>query len=198
MSILSRLTKGTKGAEEPKKATTSRTLTKPVPASSKNVPSQTTRTALAIPPPTTTVSAEEIRSRIAAARRMKSNTSLRTAQSPPHPNRNSRPRSEYSVARPSVSRNDSRMSLDGFVAKEAYPRRSEQPVSPMRGRQIGRSDMDSLFGTGGNLPNLDKPRNVPRMPPRPRLHRSVRSMSTTASRMRSPLSAIAVEEEEGT
>jgi hypothetical protein len=196
MSILSRLTKGTKGGEEPKKTTTPRTLTKPVPASSKNVPSQTTRTALAIPPPTTTVSAEEIRSRIAAARRMKSNTSLRTAQSPPQPTRNSRPRSEYSVSRPSVSRNDSRVSLDGFVAKEACQRRSEQPISPMRGRQIGRSDIDFLFGPGGNLPNFDKPRNVPRMPPRPRLHRSVRSMST-ASRMRSPLSAIAVEEEEG-
>jgi len=190
MSILSKIKTAGKAAKEDKKADAHLTETKPNLVPYKDVQAHAAKEALAAMP-TTTVSAEEIRIRIDAARKMKSNTSLRTAQPAEEINQRSRANSESIGPRHTIRRSYSNMSLNEVVMKQADNAQKVSPIPQSRSRRLRSPHDECSFHP--TIPSFVGPREVPSIPPRPKSHRSIRSMASMP-RIKSPLSKVTVEE----
>ncbi|KAF2677911.1 hypothetical protein K458DRAFT_145630 [Lentithecium fluviatile CBS 122367] len=189
MSIFSWTKKVRKDTGGHQKAAPPQTDTAPPPVPNKNVSTPIAQDTPAATPKTT-VTAEEIRTRIAAARRMKSDTSLRTRQYTPQPCNGTRANKEVSTPRRSPQRTQSSLSINEVVMEQPHRPNAPRSTPQVRGRQLKRPHEAYSTKTRGNHPASPDLYKLPiPQPVRPMSNRPI-SRRTSLPRVKSPLSKV--------
>jgi hypothetical protein len=194
MSTFPRTSKTSKTSEGHKTAAAPSTgSNSPPPPHQQAVPAVTTPTI---------VSAEEIRSRIAAARKMKSDTSLRSTYLPQQSYSESSLFSRVNVPHHSFRRSQSITPLNKVITEQTYRaqlhhpvlQNNRQPARPSTDPRVSRSSNRSKLRAENHRTAFTNPGDVPILPLlRKDSHRSLKSRSSMP-RVRSPLSNVAMEE----